>query len=287
MTEFPALIRYSIPAFLLLMAVEMASYRLLPDPDKAGYRAKDTMTSLAMGIGSELFALVLGLEYLLAYSALYWLAPVKISFEWWMLPGLLVAQDFFYYWRHRGHHVIRWFWASHVVHHSSRHFNLSTAVRHSWFSPGGWIFYAPLVLIGFHPAAVLFCHSLNLLYQFWLHTERIGKLARPIEFLLVTPSHHRVHHGSQGGYLDRNFGGILIIWDRMFGSYAEEIEVPRYGLTKDIRTFNPVRVAFHEWAALARDLWRAPTWADRGRYLVNRPGWAPETPRERPADVPR
>ncbi|MGS2648791.1 flavin reductase [Streptosporangium sp. G12] len=187
-----------------------------------------------MGVGSELLALVFGIEYLLAYSALYSMAPFHISFEWWMLPGLLVAQDFFYYWKHRSHHVIRMFRASHVVHHSSKHFNLSTALRQSWFNPGAWIFYASLVLAGFHPAAVIFCQSLNLMYQFLVHTERVDKLARPIEFIMVTPSHHRVHHASQGSYLDRDFGGTLIIWDRLFGSFAAETETPRYGLTKDL-----------------------------------------------------
>lgn len=283
MTEFPDIVYWSIPAFLLLMVIEMVSYRLLPDEDKVGYGTKDTATSLAMGIGSELFAIVLGIEYMLAYSALYWLAPLKISFEWWMFPALLLAQDFFYYWKHRSHHVVRVFWASHVVHHSSQHFNLSTAMRHSWFSPGGWIFYAPLILLGFHPAAIAFCHSVNLLYQFWVHTERIGKLPRIIEYFLVTPSHHRVHHASQGSYLDRNFGGILILWDRWFGSFANEDEAPRYGLTKNINTFNPVRVAFHEWHALWRDLRHADTWSDRVGFLVRRPGWSPRT--DRPVDA--
>ncbi|SDH48635.1 Sterol desaturase/sphingolipid hydroxylase, fatty acid hydroxylase superfamily [Actinokineospora alba] len=284
MEEFPDIVYWSVPAFLLLMVIEMISYRLLPDPDKVGYTGKDTVTSLAMGVGSEVWAIVLGVEYLLAYSALYWLAPVKIDFAWWMFPALLVAQDFFYYWKHRSHHVVRFFWASHVVHHSSEHFNLSTAMRHSWFSPGGWIFYAPLILLGFHPPAVLFCHSVNLLYQFWVHTERIGKLPRPIEFLMITPSHHRVHHAAQGSYLDRNFGGIFVVWDRLFGSFAEEVEKPRYGLTKPINTYNPFRVAFHEWSALARDLRHARGWSDRFAYLVRPPGWHPE-PRARDEEV--
>ncbi|WP_440087708.1 sterol desaturase family protein [Streptosporangium sp. LJ11] len=240
-----------------------------------------------MGVGSELLALVFVIEYLLAYSALYSMAPFHISFEWWMLPGLLVAQDFFYYWKHRSHHVIRMFRASHVVHHSSKHFNLSTALRQSWFNPGAWIFYASLVLAGFHPAAVIFCQSLNLMYQFLVHTERVDKLARPIEFIMVTPSHHRVHHASQGSYLDRDFGGTLIIWDRLFGSFAAETETPRYGLTKDLDSLNPIRVAFHERAALVRDLWYAPTWADRGRYLIKRPGWTPSTPPENITRVSR
>ncbi len=134
----------------------------------------------------------------------------------------------------------------------------------------------PLVALGVHPAALAFCSSVNLVYQFWIHTERVDKLPRPLEFVLNTPSHHRVHHASQGGYLDRNFGGMLIVWDRLFGSFTAETERPVYGLTKNITTYNPLRVATHEYAAIARDVASAHTWGDRMRHLVRGPGWRPE-----------
>ena len=131
-----------------------------------------------------------------------------------------------------------------------------------------WPFYLPLIALGVHPAALAFCSSVNLVYQFWIHTERVDRLPRPLEFIFNTPSHHRVHHASQGGYLDRNFGGILIVWDRLFGSFTAETERPVYGLTKNIATYNPLRVATHEYAAIARDLAAAASWRDRVAHLV-------------------
>ena len=140
------------------------------------------------------------------------------------------------------------FWASHVVHHSSQHYNLSTALRQTWVPMTYLPFWLPLPLLGFEPWMVLLAQSWSLIYQFGLHTERIGRLPRPLEAVLNTPSHHRVHHGANEQYLDRNYGGILVIWDRLFGSFEPEGERVRYGLTKNIETFNPVRVAFHEYA---------------------------------------
>ena len=163
---------------------------------------------------------------------------------------LFFADDLAYYWFHRISHVSRVFWASHVVHHSSTHFNLSTALRQTWVPMTYLPFWLPLLLVGFPPWMVLLAQSWSLIYQFGLHTERIGRLPRPIEFVFNTPIHHRVHHGANEQYLDRNYGGILIIWDRLFGSFIREEERVRYGLTKNIDTFNPVKVAFGEYGAL-------------------------------------
>lgn len=275
MPDLPNVVLWSVPAFVLLTVVELASYRFHPDEDAAGYTGKDTVTSLSMGAGSLFTDAMWKIPIVAVYSALYALTPLRVPLHWWTLLLALLAQDFCYYWSHRGHHVIRVLWACHVVHHSSRNFNLSTALRQPWTSLTSWPFYLPMVALGVHPAVLAFCTSVNLVYQFWIHTERVDKLPRAAEFVLNTPSHHRVHHASQGGYLDRNFGGILIVWDRLFGSFTAETERPVYGLTKNIATYNPLRVATHEYAAIARDLAAARTWRDRLRHLCLGPGWQP------------
>jgi sterol desaturase/sphingolipid hydroxylase (fatty acid hydroxylase superfamily) len=188
---------------------------------------------------------------------------------------VVLADDLACYVFHRAHHEIRVLWASHVIHHSSQYFNLSTALRQSWFPMTSLPFWIPLALLGIPPWLILLQQSVSLLYQFFLHTERIGKLPRPVEWVFNTPSHHRVHHGSNQVYLDRNYAGILIIWDRMFGTFEPEGERVRYGLTKNLTTYNPARVAFTEWAALARDIRSARRWRDRLGFVVRRPGWQP------------
>ncbi|WP_104819486.1 sterol desaturase family protein [Kitasatospora sp. MMS16-BH015] len=285
MPNLPNVVLWSIPAFVLLTVLEIVSLRFHPDEEEQGYGAKDTATSLTMGIGSLLFDAGWKIPIALIYSALYELTPLRVPVLWWTVPLMLLAQDFCYYWSHRGHHVIRVLWACHVVHHSSRHYNLSTALRQPWTSTTVWVFYVPMILLGVHPAALAFCSSANLVYQFWIHTERIDKLPRPFEFLFNTPSHHRVHHASQGGYLDRNFGGILIVFDRMFGSFTPETTKPVFGLTKNIETYNPLRVATHEYASIARDIAATPAWGDKLRYLVKGPGWQPG-PTDRPEGTP-
>ncbi|SED08273.1 Sterol desaturase/sphingolipid hydroxylase, fatty acid hydroxylase superfamily [Streptomyces sp. 2224.1] len=275
MPHLPDVLLWSIPAFVLLAVIEMVSYRLHPDEEAAGYEAKDAATSVGMGLGSLVFDALWKIPIVAIYAAVYALTPLRIPVLWWTLPLMQLAQDFFYYWSHRGHHVIRVLWACHVVHHSSEKFNLTTALRQPWTTWTVWPFYVPMIALGVHPAVIAFTSGANLVYQFWVHTERIDKLPRPFEFVLNTPSHHRVHHASQGGYLDRNFGGILIIWDRMFGSFVAETERPVYGLTKNIKTFNPLRVATHEYAAIARDLRAADSWRERAGRVFRGPGWQP------------
>ncbi|WP_030544568.1 sterol desaturase family protein [Streptomyces albus] len=275
MPNLPDVVLWSIPAFVLLTVVEAVSYRLHPDEDAAGYETKDAATSIGMGLGSLVFDLLWKIPIVAIYTAVYELTPLRVPTVWWTVLLLVVVQDFFYYWSHRGHHVIRILWACHVVHHSSQKFNLSTALRQPWTSLTSWPFYLPMIACGVHPAVLAFLSSVSLVYQFWIHTERIGKLPRPLEFVLNTPSHHRVHHASQGSYLDRNFGGILIVWDRLFGSFAAEVERPVYGLTKNISTYNPLRVATHEYAAIARDLRAARSWRERAGRVLRGPGWQP------------
>lgn len=274
-TALPDVVLWSVPAFLLLTVVEMVSYRFHPDEDAAGYEAKDAATSVTMGLGSLVFDALWKIPILAVYAAVYALSPLSIPILWWTVPLILLGQDFCYYWSHRGHHVIRVLWACHVVHHSSRKFNLTTALRQPWTSLTVWPFYLPLLALGVHPAALVFSSSVNLVYQFWIHTERVGKLPAPVEFWLNTPSHHRVHHASQGDYLDRNFGGILIVWDRLFGSFAAETEPCVYGLTKNVASYNPLVVATHEYRAMGRDWRAARSWSERAGRLLRGPGWQP------------
>ncbi len=276
MGNLPDIALWSIPAFVLLAVVEAVSYRLHPDPEDRGYGAKDTATSVTMGLGSLFFDLGWKIPAVAVYAVLYDVTPLRVPIVWWALPLTLLAQDFCYYWSHRSHHMVRILWASHVVHHSSQNFNLSTALRQPWTGATSWVFYLPMIAVGVHPAALGFCSSANLIYQFWIHTERVDRLARPAEFVLNTPSHHRVHHGAQGGYLDRNFGGVLIVWDRFFGTFAAERQRPVYGLTKNVGTYNPLLVAVHEYIAVARDVARARHWRDRLAHVVRSPGWRPE-----------
>ncbi|MFC4057384.1 sterol desaturase family protein [Planomonospora corallina] len=282
MPDLPDVVLWSIPAFLVLLAAEAVSYRLHPDDDELGFERKDTLTSLAMGLGSLgwdlLWAVPIAVVNAGVFGWLYLAASWEIPVTWPWTLAAVVVYDFFYYWSHRGHHVIRLLWASHVVHHSSRRFNLSTALRQPWTGFTGWIFYVPMGVAGFHPAVVAFVGGVNLVYQFWIHTERIGRLHPWFEFLFNTPSHHRVHHASQGSYLDRNFGGILIVWDRAFGSFAPETERPVYGLTKNIETHNPVMVAFHEYLSIGRDVVRSRDWRERLGRVFRSPGWQPSRP---------
>jgi sterol desaturase/sphingolipid hydroxylase (fatty acid hydroxylase superfamily) len=188
----------------------------------------------------------------------------------------IVGWDFIYYWDHRISHETRFFWASHVNHHSSLEFNLSTALRQPWTAFQTAFFVGFLALVGVSPALIVMSGAINLIYQYWIHTELVDRIG-PLEAVLNSPSHHRVHHGSNPQYLDKNYGGIFIVWDRVFGTYEREVEPVVYGLTKNIHSYNLLTIAFHEWRALGRDLRATATWRDRARRLYRGPGWEPLT----------
>lgn len=269
---------YAVPFFVLLLLVEALTYRHLQNDGLVGYELRDTRTSLLMGTGNVVVNVVWKLAVVAVYAGLYELTPLRLDpGDWWVWVLLFFGDDLAYYLFHRVSHESRVFWASHVVHHSSQHYNLSTALRQTWVPMTYLPFWLPLPLLGFEPWMVLLAQSWSLIYQFGLHTERIGKLPRPLEAVLNTPSHHRVHHGANEQYLDRNYGGILVIWDRLFGTFEPEGERVRYGLTKNLSTFNPVRVAFHEYAALGRDLRAARSWRTRWSLLLRGPGYEPPT----------
>jgi sterol desaturase/sphingolipid hydroxylase (fatty acid hydroxylase superfamily) len=267
---------YAIPFFVLLLVVEGLTYRHLQNDGLVGYELRDTRTSLAMGIGNVAVNVAWKLAVVAVYAALYELTPLRLDpGDWWVWVLLFFADDLAYYAFHRVSHECRVFWASHVVHHSSQHYNLSTALRQTWVPMTYLPFWLPLPLLGVAPWMVLLAQSWSLIYQFWLHTERVGRLPRPLEAVLNTPSHHRVHHGANEQYLDRNYGGILVIWDRLFSSFEPEGERVRYGLITNIDTFNPLHVAFHEYIALGRDLRAARSWRVRWNLLVRGPGYEP------------
>jgi sterol desaturase/sphingolipid hydroxylase (fatty acid hydroxylase superfamily) len=250
-------------------------------PEK--YEPRDTLTSLALGTGSTVAGALTGGIVAVAALWLYNHRLFEIGWVWWAWPLCFVLDDLGYYWFHRSAHRVRWFWAGHVNHHSSQHYNLSTALRQSWtsFFALSFIFRIPLALVGFHPAMILFCGAINLIYQFWIHTEAIGKLPRWFEFVMNTPSHHRVHHATNPRYLDANYAGTFIIWDRMFGTFTQEVdgERIRYGIVKQLGSFNLLWSVFHEWIGIARDVWSAP-WGSKWGYIWRPPGWSHDGSRD-------
>jgi sterol desaturase/sphingolipid hydroxylase (fatty acid hydroxylase superfamily) len=269
------LVLYSIPAFIVLIILEAAWSRRTREEIR-GYENKDTFASLSMGVINVIVAGAAKFISIPFFALCYeyrFVDVVAATGAWsWLI--LFVAEDFCYYWFHRSHHEVRALWAVHVNHHSSQHYNLSTALRQAVLTPvTGPIFWAPLAFVGFPPVMILTAQAWSLLYQFWLHTESIKKLG-PLEAILNTPSHHRVHHGANVEYLDKNHAGILIIWDKLFGTFEPERKRVEFGLTKNIETFNPLRIGFHEIAAIGRDVVGAPTLRAKLGYIFCPPGWS-------------
>jgi sterol desaturase/sphingolipid hydroxylase (fatty acid hydroxylase superfamily) len=251
---------YSIPAFLTLLLLELAWTRRHAAAGTKGYEVRDTFASLSMGIGNVVISAVttLGAVALWNWGYQHRVLDMGNAAAPLSLLVLFLGEDLCYYVFHRTHHHVRFLWAAHVHHHSSQHFNLSTALRQPWLTPfTGPVFWLPLAFAGYTPPMILTMQAVSLIYQFWIHTEVIGKLPDPIELLFNTPSHHRVHHGKNDRYLDRNHGGVLIVWDRLFGTFEPESEPVRYGLTKDIESFNPFVIATHEVTAIMKDVRRA------------------------------
>lgn len=288
MPDFPSPTTLAAPAFVLAVIWEWWAVK----SGRAGgrYETKDAFASMAMGIGN------LAVNTLTAAISLWMMMLawpyrlIEIPVTWWSFLLLFVAYDLVYYWKHRFAHRIRWFWMEHVTHHSSTHYNLTTALRQPWFGPfTGYIWIGlPLVFLGFHPLYIFFVGGLNLVYQFWIHTETIGRMPRWFEAVMNTPSHHRVHHATNPRYLDKNYAGVFIIWDKMFGTFVEEREDdrPDYGIVKPLGSYNPVTIAFHEMAGLTRDCARDGLRPDRWvRRAFNPPGWSPDGNHNRSEDI--
>lgn len=274
---FPDVVAWAVPAFTLLVIIEMAAWRLT---GKGRYETRDSAASLIMGLGSQVAPLLGGGALVFGvFMAAYEYRLFDIPNTWWAVTLCFVLDDLRYYWFHRISHERRWFWASHVIHHSSQHYNLTTALRQTWTGDilGSLLFKTPLVLLGFHPLMIAFVSGLNLIYQFWIHTELIGRLG-PFEWIFNTPSHHRVHHATNPRYLDANYAGTLIVWDRMFGSFTPERddEKCRYGIVKNLGSFNPLVIAFHEWLGIAKDLLKSRSLREVIGYTLGPPGWSPD-----------
>jgi len=273
---FPDVVSWAVPLFIAAILAELLWIHLSGRGGR--YETRDAVTSLVMGAGNVASGILLGF---IAYGFFMWLwtlTPLDLGTSWPVILLCFVLDDLRYYWVHRFGHRIRWVWASHVNHHSSQHYNLSTALRQTWTYTFTFMMVvrAPLVLLGFHPAMILFAGGLNLIYQFWIHTEAIGRMPRWFEAVMNTPSHHRVHHGRNPRYLDCNYAGVFIIWDRFFGTFVPEQadEKVDYGLVHNLGTFNPLRVAFHEWVGLLRDMAQPElTLREWLMYAVAPPGW--------------
>ncbi len=237
----------AIPVFALLIALEAW---LVVRENRENFDRKDTWTNIFIGFASVAWGALFGLVTSLFYLSIYEFAPFKMPTNvWWSWVILLFLDDFSYYWFHRISHESRFFWNFHVVHHSSNQYNLSVAVRQSWFSGiAHWVFYLPVAFLGFPLWAFATMHGLNLIYQFWIHTKLVRKLPFGLEYVLNSPSHHRVHHGVNDEYLDKNYAGIFIIWDRIFGTFVDEKDEVRYGITTPLTSYNPLWINSHAWA---------------------------------------
>jgi sterol desaturase/sphingolipid hydroxylase (fatty acid hydroxylase superfamily) len=256
-------VTYAVPFFLLTILIELAALRWL-DHDSAfdnrgvtGYAAKDAGTSMLMGLGSLVSTLVFKVGAFVVYSAVF----VYV-------------------------HRVNVGWAAHQAHHSSEYMNFATALRQKWNPWFEFFFFLPLPFLGIAPWAIYMAFGFNLIYQFYVHTELVGKMWRPIELVMNTPSHHRVHHGSDPEYLDKNYAGIFIVWDRMFGTFQPEIQRPTYGLTKPVETYNLIKLQYGDYAQIVRNVRAAERFRDKLGYLFGPPGWEPAGHRPDPDLVP-
>ncbi|HET8931899.1 MAG TPA: sterol desaturase family protein [Polyangiales bacterium] len=273
------LIYLAVPVFLATIWLE---YALLERRGVRSYERQDLQTSLGLGIGNVVVSasfkgVVLAIGYVLYEHRLF-----EIGQSVWAWAALFFAEDFCYYVYHRSHHEVRCLWAAHVNHHSSQSYHFGTALRQSFTTPlTGFWFWLPLPLLGFHPLMVMTQQAISLVYQFWLHTELVGRLG-PLEWFFNTPSHHRVHHASNPRYLDTNHAGILIIWDRLFGSFVPEhaAEPPRYGLTQNLKEQRLFHAAFHEWRAIWDDVRSAKRWRHKLAYIFGPPGYSHDGSRQ-------
>ena len=275
-SEYIDLTTYAIPAFALLVGLEV--WWLSSDRRRGGalgYERRDAVASVAMGVISTIFVAAINLGVLAIADWLWQWRITDLGTGWAGWTVAVVGWDFLYYWQHRAEHEVRLLWACHVNHHSSQRYNLTTALRQPWTPWTHLLFYPPLALLGVRPWMILAAEGIDLIYQFWVHTEAVGRLPRWFELVFNTPSHHRVHHGSNPEYLDKNYGGILIVWDKVFGTFEPEVRRIKYGLTKNINTYNPVRIGYHEFVDIARDVRAARGLRAKFGHVFGRPGWTP------------
>lgn len=264
----------SIPIFFILMGIELIVERLT---HQKLYRLPDAIANLSCGITSQLSGLFLKIFAIGAYQFLFeHFAFFTLERSWFYWLMLFLLADMAYYWAHRMSHEINLFWGGHVVHHQSEEYNLSVALRQSSLQVvWTFAFSLPLAFLGFETWDFALMSALITLYQFWIHTEAINKMGW-FEYIFNTPSHHRVHHGRDPKYIDKNHAGTLIIWDKMFGTFQEEEERPTYGITKPINSWNPIWANISHYAEMGKDMKQIPKWSDRIKYLFKKPGWLPD-----------
>jgi sterol desaturase/sphingolipid hydroxylase (fatty acid hydroxylase superfamily) len=268
--------RVGLPIHLIALGLILLEALLLWQLRRKPYHWQASLASLGLAFGhvlsrSLVTSMTIGL-FEFAWSHRLWTMPIQ---QWWAILLLFLSAEFCYYWYHRAAHEVWWLWATHAVHHSAEHLNLSAAYRLGWTGllSGNFLFFLPLCWLGFSPLSVTVAMALSLVYQFWIHTELIPKLG-PLEWVLNTPSHHRVHHATNQEYLDQNYGGVLIIFDRLFGTFRAEqaLNPPVYGLTHSLNTHNPIIIALQEWRRLWRAIKRAKTWRQSWRVALGPPG---------------
>lgn len=268
-------IAWAIPAFFTFIIVELIIARR--QGKATYYRFNDAITDLGCGIGQQIVNLLKKGFLFAGYYYVYEHYRLCNFSNWQMWLVALVGVDFCYYWWHRLSHEMNLLWAIHVVHHQSEDYNLAVALRQAWFSGvSNWPFYMPLILLGVSPPVFIISESISVLYQFWIHTRLIGKLG-PLEWFINTPSHHRVHHARNIKYLDKNYGAILIIWDRLFGTFKEEEEEPLYGTVSPYTSWNPIWANFQYWGELFKSCRQAERWLDKLQIWFMPPGWQPNS----------
>lgn len=268
---------YAIPIFLLLIAIELLVGYF---QQKKLYSLKDTITNLSIGVGNQAIGVCTAFLLVGFYIGIYQnysFFPEVLQPSIWTVFLCLVVHDFLYYWAHRWSHEWNFLWAAHVVHHQSEEYNLSVALRQSWFhNLLAFFIFLPIPLLGFEPTMFFGVAAFLSLYQFWIHTKAIKKLPRWFEFIFNSPSHHRVHHGVDPKYIDKNHGAVFILWDRLFGTFKKEEEEPTYGITTPLKSWNPTWANLHYWADMFKLAYQTPKWSDKFKVFFARPGWRPE-----------
>ena len=267
--QTPNLIVWAVPAMVIFTLIEILfSYR----DQKGFYEKKELAGSILVGLGNLFVSAALKVSLLLLVVWVYNQLPWRMELNWWTFPICYVVYDFCSYWAHRISHEQRFWWATHVAHHSGEHYNLAVSFRLSWVQHIKIVFLAPVLLMGFHPIVFFVTNQIAVLFQFWVHTEYIRKTHPILEYILATPSNHRVHHGSQECYIDKNYGATFIIWDRWFGTYEPELEPVKYGLTKPIENkWNPFFINFHEYIDIWKDVKAATGFRRKLYYMFGSP----------------
>lgn len=265
----PDIIVYAAPVMFLFVLIE---YFVSRAQNRDLYEKKETIGSIFVGVGNVAIGLLIKAILLYAFIVVYNWIPWRMEMNWWTIIPCYILFDFCSYWAHRISHHVRFFWGTHVPHHSADHYNLTVSFRLSWVQYVKIIFFLPVALVGFHPVIIFVTNQVAILYQFWQHTEYIKKLHPVIEYIFATPSGHRVHHGSQDKYINKNFGATFIIWDRIFGTFQPEEETVVYGLTHPLEhKHDPFHINFHEYISIIEDVKRAKSLREALFYIFGDP----------------